>query len=393
MAKYTINTRIMSNVAASKLFYDLKVYKRDGQDKEHVLLSVTKQPFTADYKTQPHVTNEMEDDLSVIYMMDIMLYREHGGKLHPVLRVPSTKMYTLREMVSGEAFSDIKRENVCYFEAKTETRPVNENGKDNIHSVQITCYERAFIAKQYPVGDPLDPFEKSKIDAQIASRMNYSSYPDQGDTSLCGPASLFFSLQKDRPEIYKQAARELWMYGKTKINKLVINPCDGCRHPEGPFYDNKRELISGLDWMTLASLRDSSNSMMNYNKVDDEVSGITAWGELSGWFEMVGYKKVHSDVGFISKGMDSINKLNFYMEKGCRVVALVNASLINGRDMKIAIPNHWVVWQGPLIINANGSIEQRVFSWGDRQTKIEGNKGGAFYTNRFFGALVFEPLK
>ena len=49
-----------------------------------------------------------------------------------------------------------KRENVCYFETKAQTKPVNDKGEDNIHTVQITCQKRAFIAKEHPVGSPDD---------------------------------------------------------------------------------------------------------------------------------------------------------------------------------------------------------------------------------------------
>jgi len=63
---------------------------------------------------------------------------------------------------------------------------VDSYGDDNIHNVQITCLERDFIAR-VPIGGPDEPFDRIKIESQIASRMNYNSYPDQGRTSLCGP--------------------------------------------------------------------------------------------------------------------------------------------------------------------------------------------------------------
>jgi hypothetical protein len=40
-------------------------------------------------------------------------------------------------------------------------------GDDNIHTVKITCLERAFIAKEYPVGSPDDPFDKNKIEISL----------------------------------------------------------------------------------------------------------------------------------------------------------------------------------------------------------------------------------
>ncbi|MDF9719206.1 hypothetical protein P4S07_005340 [Serratia marcescens] len=293
MTKYNIYTKIESNVPTSHLFYDLNVYKTDGNGRKHVLLSVTQQPIDPNYYTQPHDTNETDDDLSVIYIIEINLYRKHGGRLISVLSSSAKKMYTLGEIASGKAYSKNKRENVCYFETKGQTKPVDKDGSDNIHSVQITCLERAFIAKEYPVGSADDPFDRKKIKNQIVSRMNHSNYPNQGGTSLCGPAAFFYCLLMDRPDVYKQAVNELWLHGKTKIGTLDISPGNGCRHPKGSFYDDYgREAVSGLDWITLASLRDSENAIMSYDEVGDQVSGITMWGKLTEWFEKAGYEKV-----------------------------------------------------------------------------------------------------
>lgn len=118
MPKYNIYTKIESNVSAVDLFYDLNVYRTDASNKKHILLSVAQQPVTSNYQTQSHETNDTEDGLSVIYIMEMNLYRKHCGKLFSVLSSPAKKMYTLGEMASGQAYSKNKRENVCYFETK-----------------------------------------------------------------------------------------------------------------------------------------------------------------------------------------------------------------------------------------------------------------------------------
>jgi hypothetical protein len=404
MPKYNIYTKIESNVSVFDLRYDLAVYRTDSDNKKHVLLSVKQQPLDPGYRTKAHETNETDDELSVIYIMEISLYRQHGGKFIPVLPVSSKKMFTLGEMVSGEAFSKNKRENVCYFETKAQTQPVNADGDDNIHSVQITCQERAFIAKEYPIGDPDDPFDKRKIEAQIASRMSHSSYPNQGGTSLCGPASFFYCLQMDRPDVYKQAANELWLYGKTKINNLEIKPGEGCRHPKGTFYINGRERISGLDWITLASLRDSENSIMSYDEVDDQVAGITMWGKLTEWFEKSGYMKVFSNVGLARCNIEDLAQLNKYAKKGFKVVSLISAGMLFdfGPD-DTSSKNHWIVWDGTLR-NSNGQdvtenskideiVNLKLFSWGNVKNQIKLNKDLEYVRKHMFGGVVFEPLK
>lgn len=75
----------------------------------------------------------------------------------------------------------------------------------------------------------------------------------------------------------------LWLYGQVKVGNITILPSKACLHPSGTFYTEDGDpRISGLDWITLASLRDSDNSMMSYSEVDDSVvSGITFWGILT----------------------------------------------------------------------------------------------------------------
>ena len=403
MPKYNIYTKIESNVSAVDLFYDLNVYRTDASNKKHILLSVAQQPVTSNYQTQSHETNDTEDGLSVIYIMEMNLYRKHGGKLFSVLSSPAKKMYTLGEMASGQAYSKNKRENVCYFETKAQTKPVNDKGEDNIHTVQITCQKRAFIAKEYPVGSPDDPFDRSKFEDQVSSRVNYSSFPDQGRTSLCGPASFFYCLQMDRPDVYKQAAIELWMQGKTKIGTLDITPGDGCKHPKGSFYFSGSERISGLDWITLASLRDSENSIMSYDDIDDEVAGITMWGKITEWFEKSGYVKIYTNVGLGRCSIEDVARLSEYADNGFKVVCLISPGMLFdfGSD-DTSSKNHCVVWAGALK-NANGKaitknsppdeiFNLKLFSWGAVKNQIKLNKNLEYVRKHIFGWVVFKPL-
>ncbi|HHE5700247.1 TPA: hypothetical protein ACPEY2_004199 [Citrobacter amalonaticus] len=403
MPKYKFYTKIESNVPVSNLFYDLDVYKTDSNNKKKVLLSVAQQPVDPGYYTQSHDTNETDDELSVIYIIEINLYRKHGGKLISVLSSPAKKMYTLGEIASGKAYSQNKRENVCYFETKSQTKPVNDKGDDNIHTVQITCQERAFIAKEYPLGSPADPFDKKKIESQLASRVNHSSYPNQGDTSLCGPASFFYCLLMDRPDVYKQAVNELWLYGKTKIAALNIVPSTGCRHPKGTFHDAYGERVKGIDWITLASLRDSENSILSYDEVDDQASGITLWGGLTEWFVSAGYEKEFSNVGLSHVNIKDLSVLNEYIQKGCRVITLISAGMLDGFDSAITAKNHWIVWDGPIktqrgeiiSLTTKGSelVQLQLFSWGKVKNQVKSNLSLSDVMKSVFGGVVFKPLK
>lgn len=75
-----------------------------------------------------------------------------------------------------------------------------------------------------------------------------------------------------RHNVYKQVANELWKYGKTKIGILDINlEMDA---------DTRKEhsIMITLEKLYRASLRDSENSIVSYDEIDDQIAGIYASG-------------------------------------------------------------------------------------------------------------------
>ncbi|MBC8948508.1 hypothetical protein [Xenorhabdus sp. TS4] len=400
MPTYSVYTQIKSNVPAEKLFYDLIIFRQDAEGNHHILLDVEKAQLQSNYETQKHITQETDDDLSVIYIMQIMLYRKHGSNTIQALQAPFKKMYTLGEFVAGKACSDNKRENACYFESTAETKPVSDG--DNTIELKITIPERVFIAKEYPVGHEKDPFEKSKIESEIQDRIAKKTYPRQGWASLCGPAAFFYCLQKDRPDIYEQSARELWKYGKTKIGRLEIKPGDGCRHPSGSFYNNGAPTISGLDWITLASLRDSENAIFSYNQVEAETAGVTMWGKLTEWFEKAGYEKIFDNISIFShSNINDIITLNDYIRKEYIVVSLISVGMLNGSAGETSGKNHWIVWEGEVsskgksinLDSENEIVNLNMFTWGGISERVKPNNNLNYFLKHTFGGLVFKPIK
>ncbi|TXE21697.1 hypothetical protein FOT62_27660 [Serratia marcescens] len=392
MPVYHLSTRIKSNVAACNILYDFLVYRVDSKRNKIIIIDVKQQPLQSNYETRDHMTQNITDDLSTIFIMEVTIYRKTMLKTLCMTPTPFTRMYTLGELASGNAWSPVKRENPCYFETQGTPRPENQGG--HTQQVQITIPSRPFIAKEYPIGDVRDPFEKNKIETQINRRYNWQDYPNQGGASTCGPAAFFYCLQKDRPDVYAQAARDLWKYGKTKIGHLEIVPGDGCKHPSGDFYDNYGAIILGVDWMTLVGLRDSENAVLNFDTLDSPVAGITLWDTLSSWFERAGYEKTFSNVGITQAGVQGIRELNEYVKKGYRVITLINDGLLEGsQSERMTVPTHWIVWNGPVIQCSDNEIYLDFFSWGRVNGRIKEGKSLDFFINRFFGGMVFKPLK
>ncbi|SUW64067.1 Uncharacterised protein [Buttiauxella agrestis] len=393
MTIYQLSTRIKSNAPPDSLVYDLSIYRMDSDRNKYSLIDVKQQPIQGNYETLKHPTDNISESLSTIYIMEVTLYRKTMLHTLCVTASPFTRMYTLEEFVSGKAWSIVKRENPCYFVSTGTSKLESEGGK--VVKVNISRPERPFIAEQYPIGDPQDPFEKNIIEEQIKNRFNQATFPDQNASSLCGPAAFFYCLQMDRPDVYAQAAKEIWQFGKTKIGALEIAPGDGCRHPEGSFFRNgTRPKILGLDWMTLASLRDSENSILDFDTLDSPVAGITLWQTLTEWFEKAGYIKVFSNVGATQAGIQGMQDLNNYVQKGYKVVSLINDSLLEGSSSERATyPTHWIVWGGPAVQGIDRAVHLNLFSWGQMQDQIKPGKDLSFFINRFFGGLVFKPIK
>lgn len=389
MAKYNVYTRISTNISAEHLLYDLKLYRYDSGGAQTVILDVAHQQLQSNYETQKHETLDTSDGPEVIYLMDVMLYRKSMMNTRKVLKEPFTRMFTLSEFQSGKACSADKRENACYFETVIKTQPVNQ--EENIFELKISSPERAFIAKNYPVGSVHDPFERSLLEKQIAQRINHKTTPNQRETSLCGPAAFFYCLQMDRPDVYAQAARELWRYGKTKIGKLEIKPGEGCRHPEGTFYSERGSpRVLGIDWITMASLRDSENAVLDYDNISKQTSGITAWWSLREWFEKAGYELVLDNVSPAHISERELNDLNKYAAQGYRVVSLISVSLLGYSWFNVK--NHWIVWESEAV-NSSSGVNLKFFSWGEVSQGIPPGTTIDSFRRQTYGGLVFKPLK
>ncbi|WP_242446368.1 hypothetical protein [Klebsiella michiganensis] len=144
MAVYYLSTRINSNVPADALLYDLCIYRMDSSRNKSPLVDVKQQPFLGNYETQSHMTGNINESLSTIYIMEMNLYRKTMLHTHCVTPVPFTKMYTLEEFASGKAWSPVKRENPCYFESKGTMKPESQGAKQsrlkspsrNVHLLQ-----------------------------------------------------------------------------------------------------------------------------------------------------------------------------------------------------------------------------------------------------------------
>lgn len=270
-----------------------------------------------------------------------------------------------------------------------------------------------------------NPFDKNLIIKTLKERMvnlvksNYhvtnatlpainnpteSYYPNQGPTSLCGPAAFFYCLLIDRPDLYVKCVIDLWENGTAKIKNLSIEPSRNCKKPKSLGDDGNK--INGVDWITLAGLRDSENMILDYDEENDQVAGITLEGKIKQWFLKVGATILYSNVtyGFhIDK--DKLLRLVAYKQQHpqSHIIALINDELMGGSGSGIwgIKKSHWIVWKtlpqnNENDINSctqdNATITQSVVTWGKIDKQLRRSFVLTEYLSYNFGAMVFLPI-
>lgn len=282
---------------------------------------------------------------------------------------------------------------------------------DSFQNQQTTA--RVFNDPANPIGTASDPFEKSKIADQLRARVakahgqqptsqsRIAAYPNQQDTSLCGPAAFFYALLMDRPDLYAQAITELWETGETKIGGLHIKPSYDCRNPSNFSDSTEGDRISAIDWISLASLRDSENAFMDYDSPGDQVAGITLPSKLKSWFVLAGATILFDNIQY----RWHINQAQFlellsHLEPHRHVTSLVCATMVEG-GMGVG-KNHWITWEqapqtqsGTITSGTNPSeliSNSSLFSWGYVGHQVRRGYTLSQLLTDVFGGLVFSRI-
>jgi len=183
----------------------------------------------------------------------------------------------------------------------------------------------------------------------------------QGHASLCGPAAFFHCLLQDDPETYAKYVIDLFNSGSANLGTLKIKPSDGCRN-------YRPEHIEPIDWISLASLRDSENVFLDYSNVKREAAGMTLPMALADWFRAVGYQDVRNETNvFFTKGRSEIDSAYALRLQGRRVCFLVNDDILdadtNTSGGLTTIPTHWIVLTLATGVRG-GALTVTVWSWG-----------------------------
>ena len=195
---------------------------------------------------------------------------------------------------------------------------------------------------------------------------------DQKNASLCGPAAVMFCWLCKRPDLFTQYVINVYETGMGKMGDLVVTPGEDCRN-------YSPATIKGVDWVALAALRDSENTVFDYDDETDQVSGITLSGAIEKWFKNIGFNVVENNADARTvQGYEALRKAASHLVQGKCVCLLVNAKFLLGEGFNI-IANHWIVMTSEPKIdgksisslpNENSLLDKQinftVYTWGLR---------------------------
>jgi len=234
----------------------------------------------------------------------------------------------------------------------------------------------------WPFIDRQDVVDGARVRLGDAGKIN------QGTSSLCGPSSLLYSLIKKKPEAYASYISQLYSNGSAKIGSLDVKPSSDTRNYKVP-----KDKIHPVDWMGLASLRDSANSALKYSSVDDEAAGITMPGTLADWFTKAGFTGVKNVTNVLfTKSRSDIEAADALRRQGYRVCLFINGDMLKvaTQNNKSIIPNHWVVLSAPVNFFEGERITLTVFTWGNgtRAVPLTGDLSLSSFLNNFYGYVA-----
>lgn len=275
----------------------------------------------------------------------------------------------------------------------TKTRMINRDLSRANHLLNQFSQRAASssFARAFTNLDPTDIVNALKKRIQSPWLIN------QGQSSLCGPASFFYCLAKDAPQLYVQTVLDLYVKGEATINQLNIKPSSKCL---GAVLSTTANMHK-VDWIALASLRDSSNSTFSYDSPTDQFSGITLPSHLASWFRQAGYQHVKNETGLIfDQGVSCLQRAQMEFSAAKNVCLFITAKTLHNKFVLMTSPDHWVVLsrniaasglKKPFATAAEDDAEDSVisvksFTWGYEAYEINPlRRDASDFCDYFFG--------
>ena len=242
---------------------------------------------------------------------------------------------------------------------------------------------------ELPKGRPFPRIEEADIITGLHDRVLDPTKLNQGHAGLCVPAAFFYCVLNYKPELYVQYVIDLFTTGTARIGALEVKPSAACRAYQPP-----PDKIPAVDWVALASLCDSGNTILDVSSVDDDLSVGNQPAEAANWFRQIGYREVRDDTNrYFCKGRKEVEAFDRDMRFNRDVCLFINDNMLDEHTNKLrsTFVNHCVVLDDPPEINRD-RISLSVYSWGEvqRVPKV-GSLSLEEFSRNFYGYVSGTP--
>ncbi|RYD53155.1 MAG: hypothetical protein EOP52_03170 [Sphingobacteriales bacterium] len=217
---------------------------------------------------------------------------------------------------------------------------------------------------------------------------------DQGSTSLCGMANIFYILAKTNPSGYEQLALKLHQTGTATLNSYTIAPGEKEMYDVVPKKTPYPTRIPEIDWVVMASTRSKESNLGYSGEAGQDFSAINYPSilvklkkELLGFGEVVDKTSFFMNPTPLDK-LDWIIEMQKAYQEGYHVSMLIDSDMLSDSPTRFANFTrwHWVVYEGGLYVDdAAGTYNFKYWCWG-RPAVLGKFRHSVFNTN-FYGYI------
>jgi len=232
---------------------------------------------------------------------------------------------------------------------------------------------------------------REKFSEMLEARAVNPRKINQNATSLCGSAAFMHCAAKDKRDDYVHYVLDLAEKGEGKLDDLRVKPRNACLNSTSIGCDT-------VDWVALASLRDSTNRFWSMRSYKSEVAGITTGGGLAYWFNATGW--YHAANFSFYQSLKNQSRFKHLLDMNQRadghICLLIRSAIINNHSSTdtgfkkwngsgtpktyLGAPDHWIVldgrtsigqkeYQGAANLNLDELINKplrfKFWTWGD----------------------------
>lgn len=239
-------------------------------------------------------------------------------------------------------------------------------------------------------------FGRHKVKGQIEARATGSgaTLVNQGSTSLCGMANIFYIFAKVDPAGYRTMALKLHQTGTATHNSYTIEPGDAMMYETDPAGARFPKNIPEIDWIVMASTRSKESSLGYTGEAGQDLAAVNYPSilvklkkELLGFGDVVDKTSFFMNPDPFDKSAWIIEMQKAYQE-GYHVSMLIDSDML--KDAPTYFANftrwHWIVYEGGLFFDeAAGTYDFSWWCWGQpiQHTKF---RKQVFNTN-FYGYI------